>query len=241
MPDTNNTAPVVRLEKVDKHYRQGAEIVRAVDAVSLSIHAGDFVSITGRSGSGKTTLLSLIGKLTEPTSGQIQVFGHSLQEMDDAAISMLRSERIGFDFQFASLIPTLTVLDNIRLPGLFATNPVERSYALELLAWVGLSDKLGNYPAELSGGQQARIALARALANHPELLLADEPTGNLDVKTEWEVLSLLSDLNQQQNTTVILVTHNPELAQYGNRHLVMHGGQLIESYQQVPVEVSANG
>ncbi len=225
------SSALVELWGVSKHYQQGSEVVKAVDDVSLQVQAGDFVSITGRSGSGKTTLLSLIGGLTSPTSGEIKVFGESLGSLDDVAISTLRADRVGFVFQFSSLIPTLSALDNVRLPGIFASTLVERSYAAELLDWVGLSDKRNNYPAELSGGQQARVSLARALANRPDLLLADEPTGNLDVETEWEILSLLRDLNLNQNTTILLVTHNPELAQYGNRHLVMHSGGVSESYE----------
>jgi len=235
------TPVIIHLEKVCKYYQQGAETVRAVDTVSLDVNAGDFVSITGRSGSGKTTLLSLIGGLTNPTSGEIDIFGAAINQLKDEAVSVLRANRIGFVFQFASLIPTLTVLDNVRLPGLFAVQNVNPAYAKELLAWVGLSEKLNSYPAELSGGQQARVSLARALANQPDLLLADEPTGNLDVETEWEILSLLRDLNLNQNTTVVLVTHNPELAKYGNRHFVMQSGQLSESYQWLPAEVSTNG
>jgi len=237
----SETSVIIHLEKVCKYYQQGAETVRAVDCVALDINAGDFVSITGRSGSGKTTMLSLIGGLTNPTSGEIDVFGEQINSLDDETVSKLRANRIGFVFQFTSLIPTLTVLDNVRLPGLFAAQKVNPGYAKILLDWVGLSPKLNNYPAELSGGQQARVSLARALANRPDLLLADEPTGNLDVETEWEILSLLRDLNLNQNTTVVLVTHNPELAKYGNRHLVMQSGRLTETYQWLQAEVSAHG
>ena len=220
--------PCVVLENVTKHYRQGADTVRAVDDVCLKVYPRDFLILTGRSGSGKTTLLSLIGGLTQPTAGRVCVFDHDLTQADDAALSTLRAECVGFDFQFASLIPTLTVLDNVRLPGLFAPKPVSESAAVELLAWVGLAEKIRSYPAELSGGQQARVALARALANHPYLLLADEPTGNLDVDTEREILTCLRELNQTRGTTILLVTHNPELAVYGNRLLRMERGRVEE-------------
>jgi len=227
----------VHLDNVGKHYRQGADIVRAVDAVTLQVHVGDFITITGRSGSGKTTLLSLIGGLTLPTSGRVLVFGQSLPDLDDAAISTLRAQRIGFVFQFASLIPTLTALDNVRLPGLFAARPVGEAEAARLLAWVGLGDKLRRYPSQLSGGQRVRVALARALANRPELLLADEPTSNLDVDTEQEIMELFQELNQQHGTTILLVTHNPELARYGSRQLRLEGGRVSEVEQVLKHEV----
>ncbi len=237
--DSTGRSSVVHLVGLSKHYCQGAETVRAVDEVALQVTAGDFLIITGRSGSGKTTLLSLIGGLTIPTAGAVAVFGQSLAELDDAAISALRAENIGFVFQFASLIPTLTALDNVRLPGLFAKHPLSPAEAARLLSWVGLADKLGSYPAQLSGGQQTRVAVARALANRPDLLLADEPTGNLDVVTEQEILTLFREINLNDGTTIVLVTHNPELARYGNRHLIMESGRLSEVQQCSPMEVLA--
>jgi ABC-type lipoprotein export system ATPase subunit len=221
--------PVIRLDNISKHYQQGNETVRAVDDVTLQILPGDFASITGRSGSGKTTLLSLIGGLTTPSRGEVEIFGEAMSSLDDDALSSLRANRIGFVFQFSSLIPTLTALDNVRLPGMFGEKSVSPKDAADLLAWVGLSDKLQNFPTELSGGQQTRVALARALTNHPSLLLADEPTGNLDVETESEILTLLRNLNRERGMTIVLVTHNPELAQHGTRHLVMQSGKLIEN------------
>ena len=221
--------PVIRLDNISKHYQQGNETVRAVDDVTLQILPGDFASITGRSGSGKTTLLSLIGGLTTPSRGEVEIFGEAMSSLDDDALSSLRANRIGFVFQFSSLIPTLTALDNVRLPGMFGEKSVSPKDAADLLAWVGLSDKLQNFTTELSGGQQTRVALARALTNHPSLLLADEPTGNLDVETESEILTLLRNLNRERGMTIVLVTHNPELAQHGTRHLVMQSGKLIEN------------
>lgn len=221
--------PVIRLDNISKHYQQGSETVRAVDDVTLQVLPGDFASITGRSGSGKTTLLSLIGGLTTPSRGEVEIFGEAMSSLNDDALSFLRANRIGFVFQFASLIPTLTAQDNVRLPGMFGEKPVSPKDAADLLAWVGLSDKLHNFPAELSGGQQTRVALARALTNHPSLLLADEPTGNLDVETESEILTLLRNLNRERGMTIVLVTHNPELAQHGTRHLVMQSGKLTEN------------
>lgn len=230
--------PVIILNELNKQYAQGVEVVQSVSDVSMQVLQKDFVVITGRSGSGKTTLLSLIGGLTDPTSGSVEVFGKRLDQLDDAAVSALRSERMGFVFQFACLIPTLTAFDNVRLPGLFSKKSVTTERAETLLAMVGLSDKRNNYPSELSGGQQARAALVRALANQPDLLMADEPTGNLDVETEREILELLRDLNQQLGTTVVLVTHNPDLAAYGNRHLIMDDGKLEEVTTQEQREVA---
>jgi ABC-type lipoprotein export system ATPase subunit len=232
--------PVIDLNGVSKVYQQGAETVIAVDDVTLRLEKGDFLVITGRSGSGKTTLLSLIGGLTRPTSGSVRVFGDALADLEDDTLSSLRAERIGFVFQFASLIPTLTALDNVRLPGLFASRRLGQTEAAKLLSWVGLSNKAGSYPSQLSGGQQARVAMARALANRPDLLLADEPTGNLDVETEREILELMRDLNQMQGTSVVLVTHNPEMACFGDRHLIMHSGRLVPALQPSRPEVIAS-
>jgi putative ABC transport system ATP-binding protein/lipoprotein-releasing system ATP-binding protein len=221
--------PVVKLERISKHYRQGSQWVKAVDEVDLCVQSRDFLLITGRSGSGKTTLLSLIGGLTLPTSGNQRLLDEDLSRLNDRQVSHLRAERIGFVFQFSSLIPTLNVLDNVRLPSIFTTNPTDGlEHANNLLDWVGLSDKKSAFPAQLSGGQQTRVALARALVNRPELLLADEPTGNLDLETEQEVMSLLRQINEKEGATVIMVTHNPSLAPFANRHAIMSDGRLAE-------------
>lgn len=221
-----SATPLVELTGVCKHYQQGAELVKAVDGVDLRLKQGEFLVITGRSGSGKTTLLSLMGGLTMPTDGSIHLFGESLPQLDDLTASTLRAERIGFVFQFSSLIPTLTALDNVRLPGLFSATPPSVGDAAELLSWVGLADKQHSYPSQLSGGQQSRVAVARALVNRPDILLADEPTGNLDVETEGEILLLLQEMNLNHGTAVVLVTHNPELAHFGQHHLIMDSGRL---------------
>ncbi len=221
--------PFITLEEVSKHYRQGEQLVRAVDQVTLEIEPGDFLVITGRSGAGKTTLLSLIGGLTTPNSGSVWVDGVNLACLDDAGLSALRADHIGFIFQFASLIPTLTVLDNVRLPALFASRPQQPDRAVELLRRVGLGDRLDSYPSQLSGGQQRRLAVTRALINRPTILLADEPTGDLDVETEQEIMALFHALNAQEEMTMVLVTHNPDLACYGNRHVQMVCGRLAET------------
>ena len=222
----------ISLHGLTKSYRQGDTQVHAVDHVDLQVFAGDFIIVTGRSGIGKTTLLSLIGRLAEPTSGDILIDGVDLNALDDAALSNLRARKIGFVFQFASLIPTLTVLENICLPSLFAGQPIDEKRTIELAQMVGLGDKLKNYPPQLSGGQRRRVAIARALVNHPEILLADEPTGDLDVDTEKEILDLFRSLNQQ-GMTIILVTHSPNLIGYGNRAMRMEQGKLVE-YESNP-------
>jgi putative ABC transport system ATP-binding protein len=217
----------ISLRGLTKSYRQGETQVNAVDHVDLQVFTGDFIIITGRSGIGKTTLLSLIGRLTEPTAGDILIDGVDLNSLDDGALSNLRARKIGFVFQFASLIPTLSVLENISLPSLFAGQPVDEKRTIELARMVGLGDKLKNYPTQLSGGQRRRVAIARALVNRPEILLADEPTGDLDVDTEREILDLFRSLNTR-GMTIMLVTHNPNLIAYGNRAFRMEQGKLIQ-------------
>ncbi len=219
---------IINLKNVSKSYPQGDERVFAIKNVSLEIQAGDFVVITGRSGSGKTTLLSLIGGLTNSSEGNCEVFGVNLEKVEDKKVSEVRAKKIGFVFQFSSLIPTLSALDNVRLPGVFTDKPVKNERAKALLDWVGLEKQYGRYSSQLSGGQQTRVSLARALANHPELILADEPTGNLDVDTELEMMTLIKEINETKGTTILLVTHNPELARFGNRHLVMENGLISE-------------
>lgn len=221
----------ISVRGLTKSYRQGENTIAAVDNVTVDVAAGDLLIITGRSGSGKTTLLSLIGQLTRPSAGAISIDGVDLLKLNDAALSHLRAQKIGFIFQFASLLPTLTVLENVRLPGLFADRPVETHRAVELLKMVGLGDKLFNYPPQLSGGQRRRVAVARAFVNQPEILLADEPTGDLDVETETEILELFRSFNRQ-GMTIILVTHNPNLTSLGNRLFQMERGRLIESRRE---------
>lgn len=220
-------SPLVELVRLCKYYSQGQETLKAIDGIDLKVNRGDFLLITGRSGSGKTTLLSLIGGLTAPTSGEVRIEGENLAKMDDSKLSILRAQKIGFVYQFASLIPTLNAFDNVRLPGLFSGNHLNKNEVLDLLAWVNLTDKGGNYPSQLSGGQQTRIALARSLVNHPSLLLADEPTGNLDVQTEQEIMQLLMNVNKDKGITILMVTHNPELSVFANRHIIMDNGRIF--------------
>ena len=214
-----------------KHYSADGADVSAVEQVNLSVARGDFVVILGHSGSGKTTLLSLIGGLTAPDSGEVVVDGVENWHQGDNALSAMRNRKIGFIFQFASLIPSLTVLENILLPLAFGESvQAGREQALEMLALVGLADKANSFPAQLSGGQQRRVAIARAFINNPQVILADEPTGDLDEETEREILTLFRKYNEQ-GTTFLVVTHNNDLAatQANPRIFTMRQGVLEEA------------
>jgi ABC-type lipoprotein export system ATPase subunit len=219
---------MLHLVHVSKHYRLGGSvIVKAVDDVDLQLQRGEFVVIVGRSGSGKTTLLSLMAALTKPTSGRVLFDDLDLWRLTDAEQSVVRAEKIGFVFQVPSLIPTMTVLDNLRVPTMFAPRRGSvGEQALQLLTLVGIPDKAAAYPAQLSVGQQKRVALARALMNQPELLLADEPTSDLDEATESEIMALLGRVHAETRNTIVMVTHNTDLARHGTRVFRMSRGQL---------------
>ncbi len=204
----------LELRNVAKHYRMGDTTVKAVDGISLSIEQGDFIAIMGPSGSGKSTGMNLVGALDTPTHGTIFLDGHDIAYLEESELAQLRGKKIGFIFQSFNLIPNLTAKENIMLPMLF--QGVEReekeARAGELLALVDLADRADHYPNQLSGGQQQRVAIARALANDPDIILADEPTGNLDTKTGEKVLHFLDKLHKQ-GKTIIMVTHDQHLAQ----------------------------
>lgn len=220
---------MLRLDRVTKTFAaKDQPAVTAVRAVSLRIATGEFVVITGRSGSGKTTLLNLVAGLARPTTGTVWLEGADLWRLDDNTQSRLRSQKIGFIFQFRSLMPALTVLENVALPRLFSgrhRQPAEPR-AAELLATVGLADKLHAYPRQLSAGQQQRVVIARALINHPAVLLADEPTSNLDEQTEGEIMDLFQQIHRERGLTIVLVTHTRQLIHYGTRALEMAAGQV---------------
>ncbi len=216
-------AALVRLENVTKIYRLGQTEVRALVDVTISFERGGFWAIMGPSGSGKSTLLNLLGCLDRPTAGRYLLEGHDVADLDDNALSAIRLRHIGFIFQSFNLIPQLTVRENIELPLYYLDwDPHEsRLRAEELAARLGLADRLNHRPAELSGGQQQRVAIARALAANPNILLADEPTGNLDSATGEQIMSVLADLNAQ-GKTIIMVTHEADIARYARRRLHMH-------------------
>ncbi len=195
-----------------KTYSCEGRMLKAVDAANLTVSKGEFVTILGHSGSGKTTLLSLIGGLTRPDSGTVYIDGIENWQQSDSDLAVMRNRKIGFIFQFASLIPTLTVIENILLPLSFSKSPEgDRGYAMELLDRVGLADRANNLPGQLSGGQQRRVAIARSFINRPEIILADEPTGDLDEATENDILALFKEFNQN-GVTFLVVTHNRDLA-----------------------------
>lgn len=226
---------IIECRDLHKIYPVDGQDFRAVDGVSFTVAAGDFVTILGHSGSGKTTLLSLIGGLARPDRGQVLVAGTDCWTQNDRQLAMMRNATIGFIFQFGSLIPTLSALENILLPLSFVA-PAGRDrqstdLALELLDQVGLADKAKAFPAQLSGGQQRRVAIARAFINRPRIILADEPTGDLDEATELEILKLFRHYHQQMGTTFLVVTHNQQLAasQHTPRTLTMKNGRLSES------------
>ncbi len=221
---------MIKLKEVSKIYPLGkGNSVPAVRGVSLEIKQGEFMIIVGRSGSGKTTLLNLAAGLTRPTSGQVILEGIDLWNLSDVEQSALRSHKFGFVFQFSSLLPSLNAQENVILPTVFGSDgnrAVLHARAAELLEQVGLADKLTSYPRQLSAGQQQRVVIARALMNRPQVLLADEPTSNLDEKTELEIMDLFSELHQQLGITVVMVTHTRQLISYGTHPVEMAEGQI---------------
>ncbi|MDA8079818.1 MAG: ABC transporter ATP-binding protein [Nitrospiraceae bacterium] len=219
---------ILVIKDVWKTYEIGDERIEALQAINLDIEKGSFISIIGHSGSGKTTLLSVIGGLTEPTQGSVSLDGADVWKLNDAGLSALRNEKLGFIFQFSSLIPTLRAIDNVALPYIFQKRNNTDIYgrAEKILSILGLSKKLNSFPSELSGGQQRRVAIARAFINRPSIILADEPTGDLDAQSESEVMEFFSEINEKEKTTFLLVTHNMELAGMTDRIYRMKDGIL---------------
>jgi len=224
---------MIAFDKVTKIYPLTRDMrVTAVHDISLQVSPGEFVVVTGRSGSGKTTLLNLAAGLTQPTSGRILLDGQDLWQMSDRQRSLLRAQKVGFVFQFPSLLPSLTVQENVALPAIFRPDdarPDASDRARKLLDQVGLAPKAGVYPRQLSAGQQQRVVIARALFNQPEVLLADEPTSDLDEQTEHEIMDLFAQIHAQTGLTVVLVTHTTQLVSYGTRAVRMAEGQLLST------------
>jgi putative ABC transport system ATP-binding protein len=222
--------PVVELKQVSKIYKMDEVEVKALDGVDMKVEKGDFVAIIGPSGSGKSTLLHMIGLLDRPTNGKIFLDGVDISRLNDSELARLRGNKIGFVFQFFNLYPILTALENIELPMVITEkNKTERrKRALELLKVVGLEKRGEHLPSQLSGGERQRVAIARALANNPSLILADEPTGNLDSKSGREILELLDRLQEEEEKTIIMVTHDANIAKYAERLIYLKDGKIIK-------------
>ncbi|MCI8502829.1 MAG: ABC transporter ATP-binding protein [Dorea sp.] len=219
----------VNLRKI---YGKGDTAVRALDGVELAVEKGEFVAIVGTSGSGKSTLLHMIGGLDVPTSGTVTVDGQELNRMTDEQLTIFRRRNIGFVFQQYNLVPMLNVWENIILPVKLDGKRVEKDYVEEIVSTLGLSEKLSNLPSALSGGQQQRVAIARALASKPAVLLADEPTGNLDSRTSQDVLGLLKMTGDQFHQTIVMITHNEEIAQLADRILRIEDGRIVSGSER---------
>ena len=220
----------VQVEKLTKIYGSGATIITALDHVNITIKEGEFVAIMGPSGCGKSTLLHLLGGLDKPTKGNVLIGGHNLSDLNDDKLTELRRRKIGFVFQFYNLIPVLNATENAALPvTLDGVKPAEaKKKAAEWLTRFGLADRLVNRPDQLSGGQQQRVAIARALVAEPELILADEPTGNLDTRSSDEIASLLRDVSKKYIRTVVMVTHDPRIAAYADRIIFIKDGKVVD-------------
>ena len=218
---------VIRVDNVSKAYNMGKVQVKALDGVSLSIQQGEFISIMGPSGSGKTTLLDVLSALLRPSSGEVFIKGKPISKMDDNQLAVVRGQTIGFIFQTFNLIGRMTALQNVMLPLWFLGKPVDerKEIAEKILAEVGLGDRMDHTPGEMSGGEQQRVAIARALANDPEVVLADEPTGNLDSRSSLEVMEILQHLNRG-GKTVVLVTHEEDIARHARRIVRVADGRI---------------
>jgi putative ABC transport system ATP-binding protein len=222
--------PLIALDRVSKSYEEGGSVRVVLHEISATFARGEFVVLLGRSGSGKSTLLNLVGAIDAPTSGDIRVDGLELTRLSERERTLFRREKVGFIFQFFNLVPTLTVLENLLLPLELnnRTGPRARAYAQELLDRVGLGDRRDIYPDRLSGGEQQRIAIARALVHDPPLVLADEPTGNLDAETGRQVLDLLDTLTRQAGKNLLMVTHSVEVVGIADRVFRVREGRLCE-------------
>ncbi len=220
---------MITVENLSKIYHSGGQTIKVLESINLEVPDGEFLTLTGRSGGGKTTLLSLMGGLTRPTAGKVFIDGVELWGLPESELAKVRNQKFGFVFQFASLIPTLKVLDNVMLPISFSgRRPTmeDQVRAQALLETVGISEKARSFPGQLSGGQQRRVAIARALINNPNVLFADEPTGDLDEETERSIMQLFKEINES-GTTIVMVTHAMCFAHIGSKALTMREGALI--------------
>lgn len=232
---------VVRLENVVKTYGEGETQVQALKGINLSIHRGEFVTIVGASGSGKSTLLHILGGLDRPSSGIVFIGGENIYNYKDNELSIFRRRKVGFIFQFFNLIPVLNVQENIALPALLDEEQVDDLYLDEIIRTLGLNERRDHLPSELSGGQQQRVSIGRSLINKPDIILADEPTGNLDTKNTKEVLNLLKVTAKKYNQTVILITHDPAIASNSDRIITIADGMIISDKQLVQNQEKCGG
>ena len=217
---------ILRSENLKKYYDENTVPVKALDGVDITINQGEFVAIVGTSGSGKSTLLNMLGGLDRPTSGSVTVDGKKIFELADEELTIFRRRKIGFVFQAFNLVPVLTVYENIVLPIQLDGNSVDEEFVDQVIASLGLKEKVENLPNQLSGGQQQRVAIARALATKPSIILADEPTGNLDSKTSQDVLGLLKMTSVKFKQTIVMITHNEEIAQMADRIIRIEDGKV---------------
>lgn len=220
---------LIEITGLKKHYVSGDETVEALRGVDVSIEAGEFITIMGQSGSGKSTLLSVLGGLNHPTAGDVEMAGVKLYQLPGEKLADFRAQNLGFVFQSFNLIPYLTAIENVMLPLAIVkmSTPAKRGAAVQALARVGLGGKLDRLPNQLSGGEQERVAIARGIVNNPHILLADEPTGNLDSRTSEEVMALFRDLNDA-GQTVVMVTHNPDNGRYADRTITLKDGMVMQ-------------
>ncbi|KHL92570.1 ABC transporter ATP-binding protein [Paenibacillus sp. IHB B 3415] len=228
--------PILRIENLKKYYGKGAQTVKALDNVSMNVEKGEFVAIVGTSGSGKSTLLHMLGGLDRATEGKVYVNGHDIFQMSDEKLTIFRRRSVGFVFQSYNLVPILNVLANIVLPIELDGGQIDQEYLNLIITSLGLQEKTRNLPAALSGGQQQRVAIARALATKPSIILADEPTGNLDSKTSQEVLILLKQLSVKFDQTIVMITHNEAIAQMADRIIRIEDGRIASGLTQTPGE-----
>lgn len=219
---------ILRVENLTKIYGKGDTAVKALDHVSFTVEKGEFIAVIGPSGSGKSTLLHILGGVDTPTSGKVYIDGTDVYDLDESSLAIFRRRQIGLVYQFYNLVPVLNVEENITLPLLLDGRKVDKKYLEEMLDTLGVSDRVEHLPNQLSGGQQQRVSIGRALINHPALVLADEPTGNLDSKNSEEIISLLKLYNQKYKQTLIIITHDEKIALQANRIISIQDGKIAK-------------
>ena len=232
----------VELIGLTKHYKRGGEIIKALDGVTLSIDRGEFVAVVGRSGSGKTTMLDLLGLLLKPTAGQLLIDGADTTRLSDRERAHMRARKVGFVFQEYNLLSGLNVLENVMLPRRYIKDGKQegKQRAIELIDRVGLSDRIKHRPAELSGGQMQRVAIARSMVNNPSLILLDEPTGAVDTETAQQLVDLLKRLNREDQVTIVIVTHDTDIASQAGRQIRLKDGRVLTDEKLQTPELVAN-